>query len=213
VVGDEYPLDDIVLPRGALVRYREWYGASAPGVGLKLTAEEVAERIVERSCGETYAYSVLDPSAFAQSGGPSIAERMYNKGVAFRPGDNRRVRKEGATGGWDQLCSRIKGDGERPMLYVFSTCTDFIRTVPALQHDPDRAEDLDTSAEDHAADEARYACMSGPWIKNTLPIDGPGNPAGNLIVQEPRKWKFLQEMTFDELHEALKHERGRMVRI
>jgi hypothetical protein len=33
----------------------------------------------------------------------------------------------------------------------FSTYHDFIRTVPALQHDPDRPEDLDTSGEDHVA--------------------------------------------------------------
>jgi hypothetical protein len=56
------------------------------------------------------------------------------------------------------------------MFYVFSTCVDFIRTVPILQHDPHRAEDLDTKAEDHAADDARYACMSRPWIKS-LPKD------------------------------------------
>jgi hypothetical protein len=48
------------------------------------------------------------------------------------------------------------------MLYVFDTCRDFIRTVPVLQHDPNRAEDLDTEAEDHIADETRYACLSRP---------------------------------------------------
>jgi hypothetical protein len=80
VVGDNHPLEDRVLPRRALVRYREWYGASASGVGLKLTAEEVAEGIIERSQSEIFAYSVLDPSAFAESGGPSIAERMFARG-------------------------------------------------------------------------------------------------------------------------------------
>jgi hypothetical protein len=50
------------------------------------------------------------------------------------------------------------------MLYVFTTCKDFIRTVPALQHDKSRAEDIDTESEDHAADEARYACMSRPYL-------------------------------------------------
>ena len=66
-------------------------------------------------------------------------------------------------GGWDQLRERLRGDGERSALYVFSTCYDFIRTVPALQHDSDRPEDIDTDAEDHVADEARYACMSRPY--------------------------------------------------
>jgi putative ABC transport system substrate-binding protein len=44
---------------------------------------------------------VLDPSAFAESGGPSIAERMAVCGVWFKPADNRRVSQLGAMGGWD----------------------------------------------------------------------------------------------------------------
>jgi hypothetical protein len=60
---------------------------------------------------------------------------------------------------------RLRGDGDgNPMLVVFNTCLDFIRTIPALQHDADKPEDLDTEAEDHAADEARYACMSRPYV-------------------------------------------------
>jgi len=62
----------------------------------------------------------------------------------------------------------MKGDGERPMLYVFSTCVDFIRTVPSLQHDTNRPEDLDTDAEDHVADEARYGCMSRPYMNANI---------------------------------------------
>ena len=54
------------------------------------------------------------------------------------------------------------------MLFVFNTCRDFIRTIPVLQHDPDRPEDLDTNAEDHVADEARYACMSRPLLPKTV---------------------------------------------
>ncbi|MEO7026517.1 MAG: hypothetical protein ABI056_03090, partial [Caulobacteraceae bacterium] len=42
---------------------------------------------------------------------------------------------------------------------------DFIRTVPVLQHDRDRPEDLDTAAEDHVADETRYACLARPWLR------------------------------------------------
>jgi hypothetical protein len=48
------------------------------------------------------------------------------------------------------------------MIGCFSTCRDSIRTLPMLQHDAARPEDLDTRAEDHAADDWRYACMSRP---------------------------------------------------
>lgn len=166
VVGDDRELPDLggILPRGAMVRYREWYGRKGPNEGLKLTAEEVAHGILSKEQpGEKIAYSVLDPAAFAVDGGPSIAERMMKVGVSFRRADNKRVSQLGALGGWDQMRQRFKGEGGRPMIYCFSTCTDSIRTIPALQHDPDKPEDLDTDGEDHAADEWRYGCMSRPY--------------------------------------------------
>jgi hypothetical protein len=65
----------------------------------------------------------------------------------------------------DRVRSRLIGDAEgRAMLVVFSTCRDTIRTLPALQHDPARPEDVDTNDEDHAGDDIRYACMSRPWV-------------------------------------------------
>ena len=162
VVGDDVSLPGIMLPRGALVRYREWYGAGGDGKGLRLTAEEVATGILQRERGETLGRCVADPAIFAQNGGPSIAEAMAKAGVFFGPADNTRVGKLGALSGWNQVRARIRGQDGRPMLYVFETCRDFIRTVPVLQHDPQRPEDLDTAAEDHIADETRYACMSRP---------------------------------------------------
>ena len=55
----------------------------------------------------------------------------------------------------------------KPMMYVFSNCKAFIRTIPTLQYSKTRVEDLDTEGEDHVADEVRYFCMSRP-IKPTL---------------------------------------------
>ena len=175
LLGDPLGLSAGIMPRhirrGALVRYREWYGARSPNVGLKLTAEQVGDGIALREKGEKIDYGVLDPAAFSEDGGPSIAERMAARKVYFRRADNARVASRGAMGGWDQMRSRMRGDGESPMLYVFSTCKDFIRTVPTLQHDQSRAEDLDTEAEDHIADEVRYACMSRPWVRISKSTD------------------------------------------
>lgn len=159
-----------VIPRGALIKYREWYGIKkdahgsfVPDVGLKMTAEAVGAGILEREKGDNVSYGVLDPAAFAEDGGPSIKSRM---GVSFRPADNKRVPGRGAMGGWDQVRARLDGDGDgRPMLFFFETCIHTIRTFPALQHDEDRPEDLDTNQEDHALDETRYACMSRPWMR------------------------------------------------
>lgn len=169
VVEDEFTTaEGVTLPRGAIVRYREWYGCQPgkPNTGLKLTAEQVAEGIKDRERGETIIYGALDPAAFAEDGGPSLAERMARLGVFWNRADNKRVAQRGAMGGWDQMRSRLVGDDDgRPMIACFSTCLDSIRTIPVLQHDASKPEDLDTEGEDHAADEWRYACMSRPWVK------------------------------------------------
>lgn len=172
------------FPRGALIKYREWYGMvdGQPNTGLKLTAEEVGAGVIKRQDkNELISYGVLDPSAFAEDGGPSIAERQSKAGAVWRAADNKRVALRGAMGGWDQLRSRLKGD-DRPMIYFFSTCTHTIRTLPALQHDATKPEDVDTDAEDHAGDETRYACMSRPWTQST-PAD-PGPPRGARTIEE-----------------------------
>lgn len=169
-------------PRGALVIYREWYGVKTdletgiyePNVGIKLIAESVGSGITEREDGETVqnGASVLDPSAFDNSGGPSYAERIYigsGKKVLFRRADNSRVAKVGAMGGWDQVRSRLVGEDDRPMVYFFDTCVHIIRTLPVLQHDETKPEDVDTDGEDHAPDALRYACMSRPYLPSNQP--------------------------------------------
>jgi hypothetical protein len=186
VVQDDYFVGGALLPRGALVRYREWYGTDNPaagGKGLKLTAEQVGDGIAKREAGDPkLAYGVMDPSAFKEDGGPSIMERLNGRltisGLAaFRPADNTRVAsvgshdRRGPMSGWDAMRSRIIGKGSRPMVYCFNTCVASIRTIPVLQHDPDKAEDLDTESEDHAADDWRYACSSRPWRRFIAPPD------------------------------------------
>lgn len=184
------------FPRGALIKYREWYGVKTdargefqPNVGLKLTAEEVGAGILARETpSEKLEAGVLDPSAFSEDGGPSIANRL---GVIFRRADNKRVAQAGALGGWDQLRARLKGEEGRPMLYFFSTCVHTIRTLPALQHDPQRAEDVDTDGEDHAPDETRYACMSRPWINAGAKSKQPAiQDYGGFDDREEDSWKI-----------------------
>lgn len=194
------------IPRGALVRYREWYGADAQGKGLKLKAEDIAEGIKIKELNDpkdSITYGVLDPSAFSSDGGPSIAERMARSGIWFRAADNRRVAKLGSISGWDQVRARLVGEDNRPMMYFFSTCADAIRTLPALQHDMDRPEDVDTDSEDHAPDEIRYACMSRPYIK-----DLPTKQETRILSVGP-----MNQVTLDDLFEANEDRRTRERRV
>lgn len=172
IAGDhwEHPSGQII-PRGSLVRYREYYGCEDtvknPNTGVKLPAEEVGKKIIQLEAGEKITYSVLDPSAFSSDGGPSIAERIYEgsgRKVMFERADNARVATKGAIGGWDQMRARMIGEDDLPLIYCFSTCKDSIRTIPMLQHDENRLEDVNSDMEDHAGDDWRYACMSRPWV-------------------------------------------------
>jgi hypothetical protein len=174
VVSDgtfKHPMLPFYFPRGALIRTHEWYGAATdangvrlPDVGLKMKAEDVGRGIWERFRTKKV---IADPAIFIEDGGESIAERMTkasNYELIFAPADNKRIP------GWDQVRSRLQGDEDgRPMIYFFSTCTDSIRTIPSLQHDERKPEDLNTSAEDHAADEVRYACTSRPYVRKPPP--------------------------------------------
>jgi terminase large subunit-like protein len=162
------------LPAGSIVCYREWYGSpNHSNQGLKMTAEEVANGIVERERYEPrdhagrarITYRVIDPDACKDKGGPSIAERMARSPnyVFWQPADNMRVGRRGNLGGWDSLRARLKGNSDgRPMIYFFDNCEDAIRTLPVMQHDPDNPEDV-MEGEDHAPDSVRYACMSRPF--------------------------------------------------
>ena len=183
-----HPATGQVIPRGAMIRYNEWYGCveGKPNTGLKLSASVVAAGIKHRDGDTVYTNSVLDPATFAQDGGPSIAERLYDGGCSFRPADNKRVSQRGAMGGWDIMRQRLVGDDEgRPMIFCFSTCKQSIRTIPVLQHDEKRPEDLDTDMEDHAADEWRYACMSRPWLRKPPEPDKPKQPIGGVVLEGP----------------------------
>ena len=148
---------------GVIYRIMELYGwTGTPNEGLKWTPERQFREIARierehpwlkgRSIG-----GVADPAIWDASRGESIAETAARCGVYFSPGDNNRV------AGWMQLHYRLQFDAEGyARMYVFSNCRALIRTLPLLRYDERSGEDLDSNQEDHAADEARYFCMSRP---------------------------------------------------
>lgn len=181
------------LPKGALIKYREWYGAKSPNVGLKMTAPLVAEGIINREIGDRIKYGVADPSVFIRNGGPSIGETMAIHKCPWRAGDNKRIP------GAEEVRRRLAGENGVPMLYFLDCCDDSIRTIPVLQHDELDSEDIDTEAEDHAYDETRYACMSRPWqrgpalpVVNTMP-KLPGQHTINELVEARRRKRIAEQ--------------------
>lgn len=146
------------FPSGTAVVYREWYGSNGePNVGLRMTAEEVCRGILQREAPhEAIQMSVCDPAMFKVDGGPSMAERMPN--IPWHAADNSRI------AGWDQVRGRLRGTDGVPSMQIFNTCIHIIRTLPEMQHDEAKPEDLESDSDDHAVDALRYGFMARPWL-------------------------------------------------
>jgi hypothetical protein len=187
--------EKVTYPEGAMIRYREWYGCKKKNglsttKGLRLSGTELGTGILKRQAkDEKINFSVADPSMWRTDGGISQAERALKAGVVFQKADNQREL------GWQEFYRRMK-DG---MLFVFETCPDFIRTIPSIEADEKRPEDITSTnrgGEDHIADESRYACMSRPMIRK-------------LNLKKPR----TSALTFNDIMLDLSRKRESRVRI
>ena len=150
---------------GRVYRYKELYGCASgeANVGLRISPGEIGMRLAELMEPEfregITVMGIADPAIWDRSRGESVEEliRKVYSGVIFQKGDNTRL------AGKMQVHERLKfGEDGRPMMYVFSTCTEFIRTIPSLCYDEKKVEDIDTAGEDHIYDETRYFLMSRP---------------------------------------------------
>lgn len=149
---------------GVLYRILEIYGCTKePNEGVKWSPDEQFRRFREFENehpwlkGRKIVDSVADPAIWDTSRGESIAETAERYGIYFSPGDNARIP------GWMQMHYRMQFDENGyARMYVFEGCNAFIRTIPLMMYSQTKPEDLDTTMEDHVADEARYMCMSRP---------------------------------------------------
>ena len=158
---------------GTIYRILELYGCTKePNEGLLWTPDKQFAKIKEIE--ETHPWlmgreirGVADPAIWDASRGESIYETALKYRIYFQKGDNRRIP------GWMQVHYRMAFDEEGyARMYVFRGCNAFIRTVPLLMYNEHTPEDLDTSMEDHVADEVRYFCMSRP-IRPNVPVKQP----------------------------------------
>lgn len=148
-------------PEGRKYLIGEVYGA---GKSIKEQAEAI--RAFEQ--GKTVEpVGSLDEACWKVEGdGKSIAAQFADYGIKWFPcakGPGSRV------AGWhvlrQQLAFERGADGKvtkEPNLKVFSTCVNTIRTLPSLEHDPLKPEDLNSDGEDHAADMIRYGLVGVP---------------------------------------------------
>ncbi len=160
---DDWP--ERLIPRGALILYREWYGWNGKAdEGCRLESPTVAKQIldIEEEAGEEMDYRVGDSAMWAEHDGKSIQERMYEatNGMFLME----RSRKD-RINNFEEIRARIAGDEDGPMFYATIGCKHFWRTVPDLQLDDKHPEKgPGTEQEDHIFDVLSYGCASRPYI-------------------------------------------------
>ena len=140
-----------------LIIYRELYQKG-------LTGEDLAKKIYEFEKEERLSIQgVLDWAAWAKTGttGPTVGEVLSKAGHKLRRADKNRIQ------GKIQIHERLKqNDKGRPKLQIFKTCPNLIREIQSIPLDPNKPEDVDTKASDHAYDALRYLIMSRPRARS-----------------------------------------------
>lgn len=175
---------------GRLYRILRMYGCTGePDEGIKWTAEKIFSEI--KKAEETHRWlkgkqiiGIADPAIWAkESTGISIADTASKQRIYFNKADNTRIP------GWQQVHSRLQFDENGiPMMYIFNTCKDFIRTMPELVYDINRMEDLDTTGEDHIADDTRYMCMLRPIKPIEKPAQKPYQDDPLDLLKDTKKY-------------------------
>ena len=166
------------FPRGAIIIYREFYGCTGKAnEGLKMNVADIAKIIKELQGNEKMDEMRADPAIFDVSSGQSIANQFEAHNIGWLTADNKRV------AGWQQIRARLNDNEDgKPMLYIVKHCKNLLRTLPLMQYDKTKPEDLDTNLEDHAMDTLRYLCMTRPIVANVykIPEDSAKNWQRNL---------------------------------
>ncbi|MBL4557595.1 MAG: hypothetical protein JKP98_12470 [Rhodobacteraceae bacterium] len=138
-----------------------------------MLAVDVSKGIIERERalfpGRRIFSGPADTSIFDVVNGVSIALDMASRvrlssGVVVPGTEWLRADKSSGSRktGWEMMRKMMSNaqpsaaGREKPGLFVFDNCDQFIRTVPVLPRSDKDPDDIDSTAEDHIADEARY---------------------------------------------------------
>ena len=137
-----------------LIIYRELYRKG-------LTGSALAEMITAYEKDDHKSIQgVLDTAAWNKTGvgGPTVGETLVRAGHKLRPADKNRIQVKIQI---HEYLKQNKTTG-RPRLQIFSNCVNLIRELQSIPVDPNKPEDVDTKASDHAYDALRYLIMSRP---------------------------------------------------
>ena len=185
-------------------RFSEWYGWNGtPNEGLRLEDSIVAKKILqkEKDLGienrEIIRLAGTDcfnkkPDYKGGGQGPSTAEIFRNAGLILRPADDKRTLQI------RQFRERlIVPEDAMPMMMVYDTCRQFIRTIPALCIDENNPEYIDTDQECHTFDEACHVCMARPL--SLMPAEAQKIEASKILKAKRAKLEAPAQAAWKEL--------------
>lgn len=129
----------------------------AAGIKAMLARHKIGDRKLE--LGDLRRFSAGADVFSRQGDGSTVAQQYERQGIKLKPASMDRLN------GWAELMQSF-GDPEhnvRPTLFIHQRCKRLVETIPTLQHDPNRPEDVlkvdandDGVGGDDAADALRY---------------------------------------------------------
>ena len=179
--------------RGDLYRIGEWYGwTGSPNKGLGMLATKISEGIIERELqwgihGRVFP-GPADSAIFSEENGMCIAADMEKfvtingqryRGVKWEPADK-------SAGSVELGCAKIREmlgatkrelgkPREKPGLFIFNNCGQWLRTVPPAPRDEKKIEQVSKDwQEDHIIDETRYRVRFGSRVLRSGRVAGWG---------------------------------------
>ena len=166
------------VPAGTIFIIGELYFANKRHEGLRLPADEQARRIKAYEVDEGLQFRTnpgpADNSIFtSEPGHTSVAADMSKMGVTFtRSNKAPGSRIQGVQLMRTRLANAVKRPMENPAIFVFNTCFHTIRTIPNLENDEKKPEDIDTQGEDHIWDVIRYRLLKSAKAASETKILG-----------------------------------------
>ena len=152
-----------------------YFWTGKPNEGVRWSPAQIADAIRDKESRFNFPVvpGAADTSIYSLGEG-SVANEMSMLGITFVPGDKSqgsRIR------GWAKInelfMNALEDPAEKPGLFITENATNLIRTLPLLERDTARPDDIQsTGVEDHGADVLRYLALQIPRTLKTKKVIG-----------------------------------------
>ena len=171
--------------KGDVFRIKEWYGGKdgEENTGLGLTNTQIAEGIKIREeklfPGRTIERGPADSAIWGDTSGKG-KDQTIAKDMSKSPNNIRFIKSSKGPGsrvnGWQRLREMLHearvDNHEEPAFYSSIDCPKFNELFPVLPRDEKNPDDVNSDAEDHNGDEARYFVYRGKVSLTETTITG-----------------------------------------